>query len=205
MAIEDITGFTIKPSQFNLPSLPSNCQFSGIVMSYDKIKKIIRLKINEGLSGMLEYHWERAEYDIEFSSNRLTFKLQHHALKWMKEHDLFDVLINNPIYNEYPSQNNEQKERTNVHIATLNFEQNLAVNSIIGAHDNIPFLLYGPPGTSEFKSGHICHFIFINSIHLKFELDSVLKVIEKMCNSKRKNCRLPSKYVKMIDPGSIAF
>lgn len=56
MAIEDITGFTIKPSQFNLPSLPSNCQFSGIVMSYDKIKKIIRLKINEGLSGMLEYH-----------------------------------------------------------------------------------------------------------------------------------------------------
>lgn len=86
---------------------------------------------------------EKAKYNIEFFINRLPFQLQHEALKWVTNHNLFDVLINNAEY-----QRSTPHKEENLVIATknLNNEQNLAVQNIIASDDSIPFLLYGPPG-----------------------------------------------------------
>lgn len=37
-------------------------------------------------------------FNVNFIINRSTFQLQHNAISWMKKHDLFSVLINNPLY-----------------------------------------------------------------------------------------------------------
>lgn len=45
-------------------------------------------------------------YNIHFNlsqANRVAFQQQHSALYWMQEHDLFDVLINNPRYDFVPA------------------------------------------------------------------------------------------------------
>lgn len=38
-------------------------------------------------------------FDIFFRFNRLSFRMQHFALDCIREHKLFNILINNPAYN----------------------------------------------------------------------------------------------------------
>lgn len=42
----------------------------------------------------------RESYDISFCVNRQPFQLQHNALKWMLEHNLFNCLIDSPKYDD---------------------------------------------------------------------------------------------------------
>lgn len=60
-------------------------------------REFIYLKVEDGmLSNCVDY------YDISFHMNRLTFQLQHNELRWMKTHELFPTLINNPRYKMRP-------------------------------------------------------------------------------------------------------
>lgn len=111
------------------------------MLEYDDVGKIIKLKIDDGLNELMECH--TSKFDIEFHTNRLTFQLQHEALKYVKEHGLFQLLINNPEYKIFQT---KCKEYSYVQKENLNEEQNLAVNKIISLDDKIPFLLFGPPG-----------------------------------------------------------
>lgn len=49
-------------------------------------------------------------FDIKFCLNRLPYQLQHLALDYLNDQHLFDVLINNPKYDETGQSRNEQNE-----------------------------------------------------------------------------------------------
>lgn len=113
-------------------------------------------KIVVELSGDTSYHPAEDElYDIDFHYNRTVFLMQHLTLDFIKNHKLFETLINNPLYHvdarEAPNTN---KSRENPEILDgLNEEQSEAVRSITtGDYYPCPFLLYGPPGTGKTKS-----------------------------------------------------
>lgn len=42
-------------------------------------------------------------YDIKFALNRVTFQLQHYALSFLKDEQLFDILIENELYHQAPT------------------------------------------------------------------------------------------------------
>lgn len=84
--------------------------------------------------------------DIYFHSNRTPFLLQHNALNWIEKHQLFDCLINNPIY-DGKIVNLPQTQSINIDEQKLNEEQNSAILNIVnGKDDPWPYLLFGPPG-----------------------------------------------------------
>lgn len=139
-AIEAIDRCAIKPSNFKVAS---NRPFTGHIASYDSTKKTIVLKIDDGFQCMMRTYFDQQKYDITFETIRLTFQLQHEALKYMKQHGLFEILINNPEYKVF---RNEHQGCNSVEKTHLNHEQNLAVNSILSLKDSVPFLLFGPPG-----------------------------------------------------------
>lgn len=43
---------------------------------------------------------EQHAYNVNFELNRLPYQLQHYALHFMEEHNLFSLLIDNPKYDE---------------------------------------------------------------------------------------------------------
>lgn len=43
-----------------------------------------------------------SNFKLEFNINRSTFQMQHATIKWIEDHKLFDQLINNPQYQNYP-------------------------------------------------------------------------------------------------------
>lgn len=94
-------------------------------------------------------------YDIVFHQNRSFFLMQHFALDFIKNHKLFELLINNPLYSV------NSAEATNMNKGCekmetfdgLNEEQSEAVRNIVsGDYYPCPFLLYGPPGTGKTKT-----------------------------------------------------
>lgn len=65
----------------------------------NKTKKLDGLKLVESESTRL--------FDLEFQTNRTVsdvrrtpYLLQHNALYWLKKHNLFEILIGNPKYEE---------------------------------------------------------------------------------------------------------
>lgn len=142
--IQGIDGFSIKPSNFKISTGRS---FTGHIASYDNSTKTVVLKIDDGFNDMVKTYYNEQKYDITFESSRLSFQLQHEALKYVKEHRLFQILIKNPEFkmcSKTFAVGQESKRVSN--ISTLNKEQNLAVNNILVLGDSIPFLLFGPPG-----------------------------------------------------------
>lgn len=61
-------------------------------------QQYVHLKITNGLDDFTNFR--DGLFDIYFHGNRHSFQMQHTALEWVKEHKLFDVLINNQLYNE---------------------------------------------------------------------------------------------------------
>lgn len=66
-------------------------------------KEFIFLEINENDVPHIN---TTAMYAIEFQLNRLPFQVQHLALNYVAEHDLFKNFINNPIL-DIPNDSNE--------------------------------------------------------------------------------------------------
>lgn len=52
---------------------------------------------------------ENYAYVIKFQLNPTTIKLQHTALDYIESHKLFDILINNPLYDTTQFYNPEPK------------------------------------------------------------------------------------------------
>lgn len=93
-------------------------------------------------------------YSITFEINRTGFQLQHNALKFIKEHAVFNVLINNPLYhcqNSMSPRINNNINPTVLNQNELNVEQIQAIECIVyGDYNPLPYLLYGPPGMTIF-------------------------------------------------------
>lgn len=58
---------------------------------------MILLKIEDDFHVAMEnIHFD---FHLQFTSNKITYELQHNALKLFREHNLFEMLIENPIFN----------------------------------------------------------------------------------------------------------
>lgn len=83
----------------------------GQVKSTESCKIIIQ--ITHGFNTLLDVHYinevddltgdvvqgtNKRLFDIQFQTNRTPFLLQHNALRWMQEHNLFSILNANPKY-----------------------------------------------------------------------------------------------------------
>lgn len=78
------------------------------ILIYGQIKGInkndIFIEINDQhYADYIKDNCQRRHFDIYFQLNIMTYQLQHNALKWLKLHNLFDLLIDHPDYNAYTS------------------------------------------------------------------------------------------------------
>lgn len=123
------------------PTIPTGTKFNGKITSRESEK--INVDIYPG--------WDCQTldtYSITFEINRTGFQLQHHALNFIKKHELFNILINSPLYYyQYSNRPLVSVNPTDSNQNGLNDEQMQAIECIVdGKYNPQPYLLYGPPG-----------------------------------------------------------
>lgn len=107
-AIEDSTlkGCTIKPTG------SSDILCSGEIKRCNEHQ--IYIEIHEGFEYLQSSYANEAQFfNVNFFINRSTFQLQHNAISWMQKHNLFSLLIKNPLYDrehQAPSSTTEECE-----------------------------------------------------------------------------------------------
>lgn len=73
--------------------------FFGSIKGKDDEKIFIELYEQSYLSFKRIY--KNQPFDIFFRFNRLSFRMQHYALDFIRDHRLFTRLINNPAFDKY--------------------------------------------------------------------------------------------------------
>lgn len=87
-----ISAFTVRPNECDV-----NNVISGEIQKCES--DFIIVKISVGFEDLLFLNTNKEQFfDINFCINRTVFQLQHNALRWLKEHKLYSILINNPRY-----------------------------------------------------------------------------------------------------------
>ncbi|XP_031638515.1 putative helicase mov-10-B.1 [Contarinia nasturtii] len=101
--------------------------------------------------------YKNQPFDIFFRFNRLSYRMQHYALDLMRDHRLFNQLIDNPAYDDVKRPvaptilNNFELSRDSMF--QLNPEQESAVENIVHAKNYpLPYILIGPPGTGKTRT-----------------------------------------------------
>lgn len=125
--------------------------FFGSIKGKDEEKVYIELYEQSYLSFKKSY--KNQPFDICFRFNRLSFRMQHYALDFMRDHRLFSHLIKNPDYNidERPEVFADSVDFTlsRDSMFQLNPEQQSAVENIVYAKNYpLPYILIGPPGNT---------------------------------------------------------
>lgn len=65
------------------------------------VENVVYIQITEGITELFPWNEEDFQrFDIIFIKNRTSFQLQHNALDYVKEYNLFPILINHPKYAE---------------------------------------------------------------------------------------------------------
>lgn len=123
----------------------------GSILRIESDNIRIRLTKNEELAH------EREQYEIHFIINTTPYDVQHMALNYIKEHGLFDLLINERKLNEINPEDYALiifDGDDDVHFdSNLNEEQRIAVEYIVQKEEPLPpYILYGPPGTGKTKT-----------------------------------------------------
>lgn len=156
-----IDAFIVKSSESEVDTV-----ISGQIYQIDTY--YILFKVLEGFEELVCLFGSEAHFfNITFNINRIVYQLQHNALKWIKEHNLFSILIDNPRYELTSFQKLESEYRYVIsekkvlkltynyryYFSSLQFcnrlneEQKNAVKHIVQADkDSNPFILFGPPG-----------------------------------------------------------
>lgn len=70
-------------------------QFDGVLKQKNGA---IQFKILNGFEDIASHDLDTQRFDIDFKSNLTSFQVQHKAISWMKEHNLFEQLIQNAEY-----------------------------------------------------------------------------------------------------------
>lgn len=88
-----LDGLIIKPVGFE------NSTIHGRIEKCDQ--NHIYIKIVNGFEDISTTHRNPEQfYDVSFHINQTAYQLQLQALDYLKEHHLFDVIINNPSYQQ---------------------------------------------------------------------------------------------------------
>lgn len=61
----------------------------------------VLFKIKQGSEELLDTH-KYKEFNITFHPNRTVFLIQHRALEWVKQHELFEIFLRNESSLSYP-------------------------------------------------------------------------------------------------------
>lgn len=135
--------------------------------SSEKLNGKIKRRVSERIYVDIYPGWKcnsNETYSISFEIHRTIFQLQHNALRFINEHGLFSILINNPLYHtQDPIMLPTNHSVTNQ--SGLNDEQNQAIEYIVnGKYNPLPYLLYGPPG-ENFEN--VVNFLNFFSLYLK--------------------------------------
>lgn len=78
----------------------SQCSFPGKIVGCNK--KNLFIKINDDAFDGLMMEWTKEQnFDVQFIANQLNYQLQLNALKWIKKHEIFPILIKNPTYSKF--------------------------------------------------------------------------------------------------------
>lgn len=70
--------------------------YFGSIKGKDEEKIYIEIYEQSYVSFKQKYKYQ--PFDIFFRFNRLSFRMQHYALDCIRQHHLFDLLIDNPAY-----------------------------------------------------------------------------------------------------------
>lgn len=128
-----------------LKVIGTNIMLAGSVFKIDH--QFIYIKTEN--SDEIQYLYADEKFDIDFHGNQLPYQLQLNALNWIKEHKLFPILIENPLFNEESVVSNDSDCYFSS-CKNFNETQKKAVSNIVRASNGpIPFLLFGPPGTGK--------------------------------------------------------
>lgn len=171
--------FTLKPSNPLISCVP----MAGHIKTCNKDFIFIEITEREHCNYILN-HPDRS-FDIFFHVNRVTFQLQHYALDWMAEHQLFNLFVNSPKYDTHgrnldgsATDDDDYTFRFGIlffflfqlkfdlivtifhHSGTLasklNAEQKLATINIVQARNQpLPYLLFGPAGLYMYSFGAV--------------------------------------------------
>lgn len=87
--------FTLKPSNKLISGVP----IAGHVKTCNKDYIFVEITERDHCRYIVN-HPDR-NFDMFFHVNRVTFQLQHFALEWIKEHELFSVFVNSPTYDSH--------------------------------------------------------------------------------------------------------
>lgn len=93
----------VKEGTKTLLMKPSGEKYEEVTVSAEilECRSDVSIKIINELSFFQKIHTNHP-FDITFTSNRITFQLQHNVLKWIKEHSLFTLLVNGPRFHTAP-------------------------------------------------------------------------------------------------------
>lgn len=136
--------------------------YFGSIKGKDEEKIFIELYEQSYVSFKKVY--KEQPFDIFFRFNRLSFRMQHYALDAMRDHRLFNHLIDNPAYDDIVKHNSNKNSDDFVlsrdSMFQLNPEQQSAVENIVYAKNHpLPYILIGPPGNQRF---HLTYKTLIN-------------------------------------------
>lgn len=159
IAISDKLKSAVDESIVDHFTIQSSAGFRPTVMASGQItrcdKEFIYMKMGEDDSHHLIKMCEPQRFDISFHINRTSFQMQHKALEFVQNHELYATLINNIEYNAFelewngtPSNDYTPKGEL---FEKLNEEQKIAVKSIVTSDNLLPYLLFGPAGKSQIE------------------------------------------------------
>lgn len=131
-----------------LKVIKSGSKGAGVTLYTGYVHKVELDRVKLGFSKrLLDIFITNMKFDVEFTLNRLTLKLQHRAVELAVKHKLGEVL--------FPS----DTAATNVSVTKLsmlnrqletNPEQRKAVQHIVaGSSKPAPYIIFGPPGTGK--------------------------------------------------------
>lgn len=102
--------------------------------------------------------YKNQPFDIFFRFNRLSFRMQHYALEFIRDHRLFNQLIDNADYDFVDVDECSSPDLIEITLSRdsmfqLNPEQQTAVENIVHARNYpLPYILIGPPGMENVKT-----------------------------------------------------
>lgn len=148
-----IKDFTLESNSLSNEHSEQQWLYRGHIIEFVGTSLII--KITDDIEILLS-NYKHYNYNLKFHTNRINIQMQHQALNWLYDHDVFHFLLDPKFFKHYlpSSDSNANEFKFSCKMTkNLNNEQQLAVKLIVQAKNQpFPFILFGPPGTGKTRT-----------------------------------------------------